>query len=38
MKTKIFKDSKTCSSIDLHDSDENYTPLLNEIEDAIKSL
>ena len=38
MKTKIFKNSKTCTSISVDDSDENYLTLLNEIEDAIKSI
>lgn len=38
MKTKIFKNSKTCTSISLDDSDKNYLTLLNEIEDAIKSI
>jgi starch synthase len=38
MKTKIFKDSKKCSSVDLSNSDGDFSELLNEIEKVIKEL
>ncbi len=38
MKTKVFKDSKTCSSIDLINSDGKNDILLEEIEKVIKNL
>ena len=38
MKTKIFKDSKTCSSVDLSKSEGDSSNLLNEIEKVIKGL
>ena len=38
MKSKIFKDSKTCSSVDLTKSEGDYSALLDEIERVIKSL
>ena len=38
MKSKIFKDSKTCSTVDLTKSEGDYSALLDEIERVIKSL
>jgi len=38
MKTKIFKDSKNCSSIDLSNSEGDSSELLNEIEKVIKNI
>ena len=38
MKTKIFKDSKSCSHVDITKSDGNSSLLLDEIEKVIKTL
>jgi Glycogen synthase len=38
MKTKIFKDSKSCSHVDISKSDGNFSPLLDEIEKVIKTI
>ena len=38
MKTKIFKDSKKCSSVDLSKSEGDSSDLLNEIEKVVKNL
>ena len=38
MKSRIFKDSKNCTSIDLNDSDCDSSNLLNEIARIIKTL
>jgi starch synthase len=38
MKTKIFKDSKNCSSIKLNKDEYNASNLLNEIEKVIKKI
>ena len=38
MKSKIFKDSKTCSTVDLTKSEGDYSALLDEIERVVKSL
>mgnify|MGYP003307072839 FL=1 len=38
MKSNIFKNSKSCSSIDLTKSDGDSTTLLNKIEKVIKAL
>ena len=36
MKTKIYKDSKSCSHVDITKSDGNSSLLLDEIEKVIK--
>ena len=38
MKSKVFKDSKSCSKVDLSKSDGDSSALLNEIEKVIKAL
>jgi len=38
MKTKFFKDSKKCSSVDLSNSEGDSSELLNEIEKVVKNL
>ena len=38
MKTKIFKDSKSCSHVDITKSDGNSSLLLDEIEKVIKTI
>jgi len=38
MKSKVFKDSKSCSKVDLSKSDGDSSDLLNEIEKVIKAL
>ena len=38
MKTKIFKDSKKCSSVDLSKSEGDSSDLMNEIEKVVKKL
>jgi starch synthase len=38
MKSNIFKDSKSCSKVDLSKSDGDFSALLNEIEKVIKAL
>ena len=38
MKTKIFKNSKSCSHVDISKSDRNFSPLLEEIEKVIKTI
>ena len=38
MKTKIFKDSKSCSYVDISKSDGNFSKLLDEIEKVIKTI
>ena len=38
MKTKIFKDSKSCSHVDISKSDGDFSPLLDEIEKVIKTI
>ena len=38
MKTKIYKDSKSCSHVDITKSDGNSSLLLDEIEKVIKTI
>ena len=38
MKTKIFKDSKSCSHVDISKSDEDFSFLLDEIKKVIKTI
>jgi len=38
MKSKVFKDSKSCSKVDLSKSEGDSSALLNEIEKVIKAL
>ena len=38
MKSKVFKDSKSCFSVDLTKSENDYSALLEEIEKVIKAL
>jgi len=38
MKTKIFKDSKSCSHVDISKSDEDFSLLLDEIKKVIKAI
>ena len=38
MKTKIFKDSKSCSHVDISKSDEDFSLLLDEIKKVIKTI
>ena len=38
MKSKVFKDSKFCSKVDLSKSEGDSSALLNEIEKVIKAL
>ena len=38
MKSKVYKDSKSCSKVDLLKSEGDSSALLNEIEKVIKAL